>query len=177
MSAESGNPKEHELICVAASLAAGCVPCTQYHARAVRRTGATDEEIHAAAALGLAVKQAALETMARRASEHLGLPAGAKEVPRDDAADPLTLRAGLAAGAAANCAPVLRERLETATRLGLEQDHIDRALQVGRFIREQAARHADALCAPEPGRQAAAPCCGPPGAPAGPARPSGGVCG
>jgi AhpD family alkylhydroperoxidase len=40
--------KEKELAAVGISIAAGCKPCTDYHMKAVREAGASDDEIRRA---------------------------------------------------------------------------------------------------------------------------------
>ena len=49
--------KEKELAAVGISVASGCKPCTNYHVKAVREAGASDEEIKQAVADALSVPE------------------------------------------------------------------------------------------------------------------------
>ncbi len=51
--------REKELVAVGASVAAGCKPCTTYHVKQVRETGASDEEIQQAIADAICVRNSA----------------------------------------------------------------------------------------------------------------------
>jgi AhpD family alkylhydroperoxidase len=55
--------REKELVAVGISVAAGCKPCTDYHLKAVRETGATYDEIRDAIQLGAAVRKRAADVM------------------------------------------------------------------------------------------------------------------
>ncbi len=58
------HPKEKELTAVGISVTTGCKPCTDYHIDAVRKAGATEEEIRQAVADALHVRRNALAVIA-----------------------------------------------------------------------------------------------------------------
>jgi AhpD family alkylhydroperoxidase len=67
-----------ELIAVGASVVANCQPCLQYHAAKARESGADDEELTMAIAVGKAVRKGASARMDDFAAE-LGDAAEANE--------------------------------------------------------------------------------------------------
>jgi AhpD family alkylhydroperoxidase len=64
--------KEKELTAVGISIAAGCKPCTDYHVKAVREAGASDDEIRRAIEDAVAVRNAATLIMRDYGHSHLG---------------------------------------------------------------------------------------------------------
>ncbi len=64
--------KEKELAAVGISVASGCKPCTNYHVKAVREAGASDEEIKQAVADALSVRKSATDFMKVHALARLG---------------------------------------------------------------------------------------------------------
>ena len=144
--AERLTQKQKELVAVAAALGAGCIPCTQHHAGAVREAGASEEETAWAAAIGLRVKRESLAIMAALAAERLALPLpdGAITDGRADT-DETALGAlvAIAAATAAHCAPALEREIAAARRLGASDDNITRAFRIGRKVREVGASKAD----------------------------------
>ena len=137
--------KDKELLAVAASLAAGCIPCTRHHAVAVRDAGASETEVGSAAAVGIAVKRRSLDVMGALAAELLSFPASASDAAPEqaDAESRLTPLVTLAAAVAAHCAPAVEESITRAQELGWTDRDIRRALGVGRMVRETGARKAD----------------------------------
>ena len=57
--------KEKELAAVGISIAAGCKPCTDFHMKAVREAGASDDEIRRAIEDAVALRNAATSPSAR----------------------------------------------------------------------------------------------------------------
>ena len=137
--------KDKELIAVAASLAAGCIPCTEHHSVAVREAGASESEVRWAAAIGMAVKRRSLAVMGTLATERLGLDGSRVDAAPDLAVDetPLAPLVTVAAAVAAHCVPAIEESVAHARRLGWAERDLRRALGVGRMIRETGARKAD----------------------------------
>ena len=137
--------KDKELVAVAASLAAGCIPCTEHHAVAVREAGASEAETQWAAAIGMTVNRRSLSVMGSLAAQRLGLGAGVLPDAPDLVGDeprlePLVM---VAAAVAAHCVPALEEGMAQAQRAGWTGPDIRRALGVGRMVRETGARKAD----------------------------------
>lgn len=138
--------KEKELVAVAAALGAGCIPCTQHHAVAVREAGASEEETAWAATIGLEIKRESLVIMAALAAERLALPLVDGMVPgRQRGGDETALAALVAIGAAtaAHCAPAVEREIAAALALGASGDNITRAFRIGRKVREVGARKVD----------------------------------
>lgn len=137
--------KDKELLAVAASLAAGCIPCTRHHAVAVREADASECEVGWAASIGIAVKRRSLAIMGALATELLNLPDSASDAAPemtvgDSRSAPLVT---LAAAVAAHCTPVVEESIRRAQELGWSDRDIRRALGIGRMVRETGARKAD----------------------------------
>lgn len=137
--------KDKELVAVAASLAAGCIPCTEHHSVAVREAGASESEVRWAAGIGMTVKRRSLAVMGALATERLGLDARRVNNAPDSAVDETRLAplVWLAAAAAAHCVPAVEEGVAHARRVGWTEPNIRRALGVGRMVRETGARKAD----------------------------------
>lgn len=179
----SVNQKEKELVAVGASIAAGCLPCTDYHARAVRQAGATEEEARRAAAIGLAVKHESLALMGSRAAEHFGrreewptLPStdgpatstssvrGLSEtnglaLSQAEGLTPLAVLIAIASATAAQCVPALERYVVAARQQGLDEADVKRAVGIGRAMREQAARQVDQAANAAGEVSPASPCC------------------
>ena len=73
--------KEKELVNIGASVATGCKPCTDFHFMKVREAGANDEEVQAAIADAVAVRDGARAIMQSHGMRHLGL--AAQDAPPD----------------------------------------------------------------------------------------------
>jgi AhpD family alkylhydroperoxidase len=154
---------EKELVAVAASVAAGCRPCTTYHLKEVRRAGATDADIEKAVAGAVCVRTSATEGMRRHA---LGLE------PAPDgcgcgATDPLAELVAIGASLAANCTANLDKHLAAAKAVGVPREHVDEVVALVTMIRSKAVEHAEkrlgSPAEPKPAAGAAtAPvaCCG-----------------
>lgn len=145
--AERLSQKQKELVAVGASLGAGCIPCTEHHAGAVREAGASEEEARWAAGIGLAIKRESLAVMAALAAERLALPAKPGTADgRGRAEDQSWLGALVALGAAmaTHCVPALKREIAQARRLGASEDDIGRAVRIGHAIREVGASKVDA---------------------------------
>ena len=93
--------KEKELAAVGISIAAGCKPCTDYHMKAVREAGASDDEIERAIEDAVAVRNTATSVMRDYGRSHLG----GTEHEETDAKprDRLAELVGIGAAFAVNC--------------------------------------------------------------------------
>lgn len=98
--------KDKELIAVAASLAAGCIPCTMHHARAVHEAGASEQEARWAAAIGLAIKRESLAVMAGLAAEHFGTPQAFQAASDHDGDGYVPTLGPLVGGGGSRCCPL-----------------------------------------------------------------------
>ena len=138
-------PKERELAAVGASVASGCKPCTNYHIKAVREAGATDEEIKQVVAEAVRVRQSATEIMESHALSRLG---EAKRPERALAADEVSRVKGLVwVGAAfgVNCVSSLKRYLDGAETAGISHEEIAEVVRLAAFIKERAASHVEQL--------------------------------
>lgn len=139
--------KERELVATGASVAAGCVPCTQYHVKAVRDAGATEEEVMRAIDGALAVKHGTEAVMRRVAGDALGRPTAeaharcADEVAR--AADRMTELVAIAAAVAVNCGTTFRRHVERGRAVGVRDDEIQLVVTFARMIRAKATHKMD----------------------------------
>ena len=143
-------PKQKELVAVAAALGAGCIPCTEHHAGAVREVGASEEETAWAASIGLEIKRESLAIMAELAADRLALPrTDGTETDGQRGAGETTLGALVAIGAAtaAHCAPALEREIAAARQRGASEANITRAFRIAQKVREVGARKADEAAA------------------------------
>ncbi len=139
--------KEKELAAVGISIAAGCRPCTDYHLKAVRKTGATDTEIHHAVTTAAAVRKAAAGSMEAYGLAHLGLTAETAGPDGDGDVNRVGVLVSVGAALAVNCTTALKEHLAAAATVGITADEVGAIATLATFIREQAVSHVDKLVA------------------------------
>lgn len=133
--------KEKELPAVGISIAAGCKPCTDYHVKAVREAGASDDEIGRAIEDAVEMRNAATSVMRHYGLSHLG-EAQQEEIaekPRDRVAELI----GLGAAFAVNCVSSLESYNQHAESVGLTREEILEILKLAKFIKERGASHVD----------------------------------
>ena len=136
---------EKELAAVGISVASGCKPCTNYHVKAVREAGASDEEIKQAVADALSVRKRATEFMRVHALARLGQEGSHRHA---DGPDPLNrVRELVSVGAAfgVNCTSNLKEHLAAAETVGISQEEVAEIVKLAAFIKERAASHIERL--------------------------------
>ena len=182
-----GKEREKELVAVGISVAAGCRPCTDYHLAAVRKAGASDEEIKQAVADAVSVRRSATEIMAGYALAQLGEDGHGSEPPHGEpphgeppdgepphgepAAVGETNRVkelvSVGAAFAVNCTSNLEKHIAAAEALGVSQNEIRNIVKLATFIKAKAASHVEKLVGtddhPESQRrteQAVGCCCG-----------------
>lgn len=134
-------PKEKQLVSVGASLAAGCKLCADYHFKKVRKAGATDEEVEQAMTDAIAVRDGARKIMEWHGLKLLGRkllgqegepPVGEGDTTR------MTVLVSIASAFAVNCTSSLEKYIERARRLGVADDDVRSAVEIGRFIKGKA---------------------------------------
>ncbi len=133
--------KEKELTAVGISIAAGCKPCTDYHIKAVRETGASDDEIRRAIEDAMVVRNAATFIMRDYGHSHLG-DAEHDEVatkPRDRVAKLVEIGAAFAV----NCVSSLEKYSGHAEATGVTREEILEIIKLAKFIKERGASHVD----------------------------------
>lgn len=133
--------KEKELAAVGISIAAGCKPCTDYHMKAVREAGASDQEIRQAVQDAVAVRSVATQIMSGYGLARLGNGENDNAVdrPRDRQAELV----GLGAAFAVNCVSSLEEYIKAAATVGVTKDEILEIAKLAKFIKGKGASHVD----------------------------------
>jgi AhpD family alkylhydroperoxidase len=136
--------KEKELVAIGVSVAAGCKPCTDFHVKAGRVSGADDEEIHLAIEDAICVRENALEVMQAHALQHLG---GESEGVECGCVGTKRIKELVSVGAAyaVNCTTNLEQHLAAAKDLGVSEVELLEIIRLSKFIKEKAASHVDKL--------------------------------
>lgn len=135
--------KEKELVAVGASVAAGCIPCTRYHVKAVQGAGATIDEIVRAVEVALSVKRGTTGIMGRVAHSALGLPTGTEPTGAADVTDRVTRLVAIGASAAVNCPTSFQQYVAVGTGAGVEADEVRLVVALAQMIRAKAATKMD----------------------------------
>jgi AhpD family alkylhydroperoxidase len=135
----SWTAKEKELVAVGISVAAGCRPCTSHHLKAVRRTGAGEEEIRDAIASAVSIRRKAGDSIGRYA---LGRRADGLEGDPGEG-EFVRIAALLAVGAAyvVNCTEALDEHLIAAREGGIGEAELRELLELAVAIKGAADQH------------------------------------
>jgi len=138
--------KERELVAVGVSVAAGCKPCTDYHLKAARNAGLSDDEICQAVKDAISVRQNSLEVMKAYGLQRLGENT---DVPGDRGREGTRIRelVAVAAAFAVNCTANLERHLNATRALGIPDDEIDEVIKLARFIKGKAASHVESMVA------------------------------
>ncbi len=140
------HPKEKELAAVGISVATGCKPCTDYHINAVRKAGATEEDIRQAVADALHVRRSALSLMSGYASAQLGASAHTDDPGAVGETNRIKELVSVGAAFGVNCATNLQRHLDAAERVGISREDIATIVTLGAFIKGRAASHVERLC-------------------------------
>lgn len=133
--------KEKELANIAASVATGCKPCTDYHFNKARETGASDQEIRQAISGALAVRDRAREIMESHGLKRLGI---VREADADNDAGATTRvdqLVRIAAAYSVNCTSSLQKHVAAARSLGVTEEEIESVLDAALFIKGEAAHY------------------------------------
>jgi alkylhydroperoxidase/carboxymuconolactone decarboxylase family protein YurZ len=138
--------KEEALAGVAASIAAGCRPCTRRWVHAARKAGACERGIRLAVETALAVRSAATREMADYAAT---LQAGAPEVDEAFRSERARLAEVLACGAALAVRSVegLEERILSACDRGATPAQIGSAILIARAVAKASGDEAEKVVA------------------------------
>jgi AhpD family alkylhydroperoxidase len=147
--------KEHALIAIGASLAAGCQPCTAHHIKAARAAGACNRSVTLAVETGLAMRDSATRFMTDWAAECQG-PRSEIDAEFRTQKQRIADLTAVAAALALNSAADLEKSLAAARSRGASSDEIEAALAIARTIRQTAQEKVEAVQVP-----AASPCCAP----------------
>lgn len=137
------NPMEKEMVALAASVAAGCQPCTVHHIEAARDAGTCDRGITLALTAAAGVRRAATEAMASFALDQFG---GKPGLPEDWLAQHKLIQALVSATSAfaVNSVPEFRRYTEEAHRQGATDRQIQMAIAIARKIKGVASEKMEA---------------------------------
>jgi AhpD family alkylhydroperoxidase len=139
--------KEKVLVAVGTAVAAGCIPCTQYHMKAVIAAGATTEEITNAVDAALCVKGSTKGIMEKVAYEALGVPKEEQSACCDGPTDRLKELVSIGAAIAVNCPTNFHKHVEAGRRVGVREDEIQLVVGIAKMIRGKAMEKVDTAAA------------------------------
>jgi AhpD family alkylhydroperoxidase len=145
--AERLSYKEKELVAIGVAVAAGCIPCTQYHMNAVTEAGATKDEITNAIDAALCVKGSTTGIMQKVAYAALGMPT---EDPASCCAGPtdrVKELVSIGAAVAVNCPTNFRKHVEAGCAVGVQDDEIHLVVGIAKMIRGKAIENVDTAAA------------------------------
>ena len=136
---------EKELAAVGMSVATSCKPCTDFHVKAARKSGASDKEVKQAMTDAFAVRRGATEIMEAFGLAHFpevtprSIPSG---VGKTDRVKELVC---IGAAFGVNCVSTLNAHLEAAESVGISHDEITTIAKLSAFIKGKAASHVEHL--------------------------------
>ena len=137
--------KERELVAVGASVAAGCMPCTDFHVVAARRAKAMDEDIRQAIADALCVRRSAAEVMEAHGLSHLGDTSLAEECGCSGKTTRIKELISIGAAFAVNCTLNLEKHLAAAATVEITADEVQSVVELAGLIKGQAVSHVEKL--------------------------------
>ncbi len=138
-------PKEKELAAVGMSVATGCKPCTDFHVKAARKSGASDAEIKQAMSDAVAVRRGATELMEAYGLAHLGEGHPGADPDRIGTTTRVKELVCIGAAFGVNCVSTLKAHLEAAESVGISHDEITTVVKLSAFIKGKAASHVEHL--------------------------------
>ena len=139
--------KEKELVAVGVAIAAGCIPCTQYHMKAIAAAGATREEITHAVDAALCVKGSTTGIMQKVAYDALGVPTEEHAACCAGPTDRLNELVSIGAAVAVNCPTNFHSHVEAGRRVGIQEDEIQLVVGIAKMIRGKAMEKMDTASA------------------------------
>jgi len=137
------SPKEKELVAVGTSVAAGCIPCTEYHLKEVWGAGATAQEITAAIEAALCVKGSARGIMEQVAHKAFGAPREEQPSCCAGPTDRVKELVSIAAAVAVNCPTNLRKHVDAGRSVGVRDEEIQLVVGLAKMIRGKATEKVD----------------------------------
>jgi len=135
--------KEKELVAVGASVAAGCIPCTQYHVKEVKAAGTTTEEISHAIDAALCVKGSTRGIMEKVAYDALGLSKEEQPSCCAGPTDRMKELVSIAAAVAVNCPANFHKHVAAGRTVGVRDGEIQLVVGLAKMIRGKAAEKVD----------------------------------
>ncbi len=137
--------KEKELVAVGASVAVGCRPCTDYHFNKVRETGATDDEIRQAMAIGIRVRNSATNIIRAFAYSHvdaeIDIPAAQDAIENSR----IGVMVSIGAAFAVNSTADLEKHLTTAKAMGITDTEVKAVAKLALMIKGVGSSHVEKM--------------------------------
>ncbi|MBR0716945.1 carboxymuconolactone decarboxylase family protein [Bradyrhizobium liaoningense] len=137
--------KEKELAAVGISVAAGCKPCTDFHLRKGRETGASDAEIKQAIIDALSARRSAADIMETYGLAHLEGREPESDLEHTGTTDRVRELVSIGAAFGVNCVSSLKVHLDAAERAGISHEEIAMIVKLSAFIKGKAASHVEHL--------------------------------
>ncbi len=137
MNEEPFDRREAHLVSLAASIAAGCVPCAGYYIERARQGGVPDDELRGAIAVAESIRVRAIEDCVTRARRRLGDPVeepAPMPTPNDDA----SLFLSVAAAYAVNAYALVTQLFDRARAANVTSARLLEAIQIARGVRNMA---------------------------------------
>ena len=134
--------KEESLAALAASIAAGCRPCTSHWLDQARAKGACERGVRLAVETGLSVRTRATAAMAEFAASLQARPPVLDEAFRSQRAGLIEVMA-CGAALAVRSTTELEQRIDLARRRGVSTEQIGAALALARGVRAAAGKEVD----------------------------------
>jgi len=133
--------KEKELANIGASVATGCKPCTDYHLKKARESGASDQVIKSAITDALAVRDNAREIMESHGLSQLGIAKPTCATRAGAGTTRIKELVSVAAAFSVNCTTNLQNHVNAARTVGITDDEIRAVLDAAQFIKGEAAHY------------------------------------
>lgn len=130
-----------ELAATAASIAAGCIPCTHYHIIEVRKFGAEDQDIQLALAAGAKVADETVKAMARKFCPDAISTGDQNGSQEDEGKVKFEILCIVGAAVAVNSISHLKKSIKLARINDITDDEILEVIALSRQIKVKASSH------------------------------------
>lgn len=137
--------KEKELVYVGASVSAGCKPCTNYHIKKVKESGASEEEIKQAISDAMCVRNSAKEIMEAHGLKPLEIIKDVDDCGCGEKTTRIKELVSIAAAYAVNCTSNLDKHISAARTVNITDDEIKSVIKSTGFIKDKAASHVEKI--------------------------------
>ena len=123
---------EKELVAVGNFIAAGCKPCTDYHMKKVRESGATDGEIRHAIEIAAEIRRNAAEILMAHGLRRLGVHDDAEHLASAGETSRINEPISIGVAFAVNCASTLKHHLEAGGEAGISRGEVEEVVELAR---------------------------------------------
>lgn len=130
--------RDKELAAIGASIGCNCRPCIEHHIPAGREAGLSEAELTDAVMTARAVRDEAIELLAPRVDELLGLFSTSHEPAPVTATSTAHALVCLGASVGANSHPLLQRDIAAAVEVGLSLDQIAAAVRMAEYVQHRA---------------------------------------